>query len=217
MSRTLILDMDGVIVNSEPIYFAVGQQRYRELGISIPHEEQLSFVGLPDELQWAQVKRQFGLKEPLGDLTAAARRAYDEYVARHGYQPMPGIRELLDRMRAAGVTMLVASSSPMKAITEICARLDIVGCFAHLVSADDVAAGKPAPDVFLRAAALAGVAPARCTVVEDSVNGVKAARAAGMRCIGLRNPDSGNQDLDAAGADVVVDGLDQVTVGMIEG
>jgi HAD superfamily hydrolase (TIGR01509 family) len=209
--------MDGVIVNSEPIYFAVGQQRYRELGISIPHEEQLAFVGLPDELQWLQVKRRFGLKEPLGDLITAARRAYDDYVAAHGYQPMPGIQELLERMESAGVTMLVASSSPMKAITEICGRLGIAAYFAHLVSADDVAAGKPAPDVFLRAAALAGVAPARCTVVEDSVNGVKAAKAAGMRCIGLRNPDSGNQNLGAAGADVVVDGLDQVSVGMIEG
>jgi HAD superfamily hydrolase (TIGR01509 family) len=217
MGRALILDMDGVIVNSEPIYFAVGQQRYRELGIAIPYEEQLAFVGLPDDLQWAQVKQRFGLSESVPELVAAVRRAYDDYVAAHGYQPMPGIRELIDRMRAAGVTMLVASSSPLKTVAEICDRLGIAGCFAHLVSADAVSTGKPAPDVFLHAAALAGVRPAQCTVIEDSMNGVRAAKAAGMRCIGLHNPDSGNQELAAAGADVVVDSLEQVSVGLVEG
>lgn len=122
-----------------------------------------------------------------------------------GHTPVDGSPELVRALARRGYRMAVASSSPMYEITEVVAALGLDGCFEFLISGETVEHPKPAPDIFLQAAAHMGVSPEDCIVIEDSSNGVRAAKAAGMTCIALRNPDSGNQDLTPA--DIIIDAL----------
>ena len=107
---------------------------------------------------------------------------------------METIKYLYDK----GYEMAVASSSSQDYIESQMKTLGIDKCFKFLFSAENVEKPKPAPDVFLVAAEKLGGKPAECTVVEDSANGSRAAKTAGMTCIGFKNPDSGNQDLSVA-------------------
>jgi HAD superfamily hydrolase (TIGR01509 family) len=104
--------------------------------------------------------------------------------------------------------MALASSSTQRVIDTVLEKLALVGVFDPVVSGEEVEHGKPAPDIFLRTAGLLEIPPETCLVIEDSANGVRAAKAAGMVCIGFRNPNSGAQDLSAA--DAIVASLDEI-------
>jgi HAD superfamily hydrolase (TIGR01509 family) len=121
---------------------------------------------------------------------------------------MPGLLDLLADFHAHGIRTALASSSMRLVIRTVLDKLDLSASFSPIVSGEDVAQGKPAPDIFLRTADLLEIPPAGCLVIEDSANGVRAAQAAGMRSIGLHNPNSGAQDLSPA--DWIVDSLGEI-------
>jgi HAD superfamily hydrolase (TIGR01509 family) len=123
--------------------------------------------------------------------------------------PVPGALDLLGRVADSGRLRAVASSSDGEIVDLVLRRLGIRERFQAVVNGTQVDHGKPEPDIFFEAASRLGVEPARCLVLEDSEAGTRAARAAGMACIGLKNPHSGDQDLSAAHH--VVDSLDEVT------
>ena len=206
--RAVLFDMDGVIVDTEPIYFASNRALFRQLGFTVTESGYAQFVGLEAEKMWAQLKTEHHLSQPVDELVrmeadgmAAALRAAELH-------PMPGLPALLGRIRAHGARIGLASSSAHPVIRIILEQLGLQNTFETVVSGDDVEHGKPAPDIFLLAAARLGVEPGNCLVIEDSANGVRAAKAAGMPCVGFRNPGSGGQDLHAA--DQVVHTLDAV-------
>ncbi|WP_432194986.1 HAD family hydrolase [Streptomyces sp. bgisy027] len=182
---SVIFDLDGTLVDSEPNYFEAGRQVLAEHGVPdftwADHERYVGISTLETVTLW---KREYGLRACVEELLAAKNRRYLE-LARTATRAYPEMRKFVELLAAEGVPMAVASGSSFEAITAILAGTGLDAQLRTVVSADEVAHGKPAPDVFLEAAARLGAAPADCVVVEDAAPGATAAHAAGMRCIAI--------------------------------
>lgn len=204
MNKPVIFDMDGVLVNSERMHFqALNRTLARATGRTMDWNYYSQFVGSTMAHMWQVLDHDFELQGNLAamDRAYAADKAY--FLAQDGHMPVPGAPALVRALHAAGCPLAVASSSPMFEIQAVVQAFGLTQCFDVLVTGADLARPKPAPDIFLHTAKLLGAAPSDCRVIEDSANGVRAAKAAGMYCIGFVNPDSGAQDLSPA--DIRVD------------
>jgi beta-phosphoglucomutase len=149
-------------------------------------------------------------------LGARKEDLYRASVRAEGTRLLPGVARLLAEFAAAGWAQAVGSSAPPGNLDLLLALTDTRRYFAAVVSGDDVRRGKPDPEVFVAAAAKLGADPARCVVFEDAVAGVEAARAGGMRCVAVTCVGHHPADhLRAAGADLVVRSLDELTVGRV--
>ena len=209
MLRAVIFDMDGVIIDSQPYHFAVEEKMCRELGIDVSIEESHSFVGMAGAKVWSYLKGKFGLKESIRELMAFENKARIAcFSSLENLQPIPGVVELLEELKQLDIKTALASSSSVEVIEIFISKLRIKDYFRKIISGDSVEKGKPDPDIFLHTASAIGENPADCVVIEDSANGVKAAKGAGMKCIGFRNENSGDQDLSLA--DMVVDDLREI-------
>lgn len=176
----VIFDCDGVLVDSERLSAEVSSELLGSLGWQVTPDELLTlFAGCTEEYWASQVELRTGHRVG-ADWDERYRHRYDE-AFRARLRPVPGVPEVLAELQVA---FCVASNGPRARVRS---NLELVGLLHHfdaaLFSAQDVARGKPAPDLFLHAAATMGTEPSRCVVVEDSVPGVQAARAAGMRCL----------------------------------
>ncbi|MFC7258701.1 HAD family hydrolase [Streptomyces lutosisoli] len=182
---SVIFDLDGTLVDSEPNYFEAGRQTLAGQGITdftwADHER---YVGISTQETLALWKERYGLSAPLDTLLAEKNRRYLE-LARAATHVYPEMRKFVELLAAEGVPMAVASGSSPEAIEAILAGSGLASHLTTVVSADEVAHGKPAPDVFLEAARRLGAAPADCVVMEDAAPGAAAAHAAGMRCIAI--------------------------------
>lgn len=215
MLRALIFDMDGVILDSQPYHFAVEEKIFREKGIAVSTEESHSFVGMAGDRMWARVKEKFGLKESVRELMDFDNRIRIDYFASlENLQPMPGIMELLEDVRRNSIRTALASSSSVEVIDIFISKLGIRHYFQQIVSGDFVEKGKPAPDIFLHTAQALQEPAADCVVIEDSANGVKAAKLAGMKCVGFSNANSGDQDLSLA--DIVINDFRKINLRILE-
>jgi beta-phosphoglucomutase len=183
--RGVIFDMDGVLTDSEPLINASAIAMFKEKGLVVHPDDFLPFVGAGENRYIGGVAEKYHF--PL-DLPAAKRRTYEIYLALVPTQlkAFPGAVELVSTCRRAGLRLAVASSADE---VKIVANLRQIGLppdtWDGIVTGDDVGPKKPAPDIFLSAAAKLSLAPAQCVVVEDAVNGVQAAKAAGMRCLAV--------------------------------
>ena len=207
--RAVIFDMDGVLTDSEPLINAAAIAMFKEKGLEVQPGDFLPFVGAGEDRYIGGVaeKHRFPLDSP-----AAKRRTYEIYLA---LVPMrlkafPGAPELVRACRQAGLRCAVASSADA---VKIVANLRQIGLppetWDAVVTGEDVGPKKPAPDIFLSAATRLGLDPAQCVVVEDAVNGVQAAKAAGMRCVAVAQTFPVAQLL---GADVVRQDIVQVLI-----
>ncbi len=195
----VIFDHDGVIVNSEPWYREAALRQFAELGVSLAPSELDQFTGMAADRMWITLRERFQLAQPVPDLIRREQDLFLEvFAAQPAPVPIPGVRELIDGLRADGCRLAVASSSCRRIVEGVLQRISLRDRFELLVCGDEIVNGKPAPDIFLAAARGLGASADQCAVIEDSGNGVRAAKAAGMFCIGVRNPDSGNQDLSPA-------------------
>lgn len=185
-AAAVIFDLDGVLVDTEPWWHEVRRAFARSRGRSWSADDSRACMGR-NSGEWSLVMR-----ECLGiaDAPAAIERAIvDGLVARYRTVPVPavdGAPEAAARI-AARVPAAIASSAHREVIAAALAATGLAPLFAAVVSSDDVATGKPAPDVYLEAARRLGVEPSRCLVVEDSRNGVLAGRAAGMQVLLVPN------------------------------
>ena len=195
MLKAVIFDMDGVLVDSEPVHYQANAIMLEELGVKLDYEYYKQFIGSTNPYMWGKIAEDYHLDRSLEWLNARAAKALKNILEKKGYDSVNGACELVRALNQEGYMLAVASSSPMAAIEKNIRDLGIIDCFHKLVSGESVDNPKPAPDVFLEAARQLGVAPGECIVVEDSDNGCKAARAAGMVCLGYRNPNSGDQKL----------------------
>ena len=199
--RLVIFDCDGVIVDSEgPSNRAVAKEITKLGWVMDEAESMRRFVGASLEQIAPVVEARIGRKVPDGWVEDLRLRIIA--VLSKEVRPMPGIREALFAVEALGLPCRVASNSSHREMRAKFARTGLLALLERAHSADDVAHGKPAPDVFLQAAAAEGVRPGACLVIEDSVAGATAAAAAGMACIGL-DPHGDGGTLRAAGATVI--------------
>jgi len=177
----VIFDMDGVLVDSEPFGFEALRRVMARYGLPYGEEENAEFLGRTTLDSCQILRERHRLPEAAETLADWYVEGMLEQIAR-GPIPMAGVPEVLRRIRAAGYRMALASSAEVRVIDANLTALGLRPLFDAVVSGTQVARGKPAPDVFLAAAERLGAPPATCLVVEDSRNGLLAAKAAGMRC-----------------------------------
>jgi HAD superfamily hydrolase (TIGR01509 family) len=207
--RAVIFDMDGVLTDSEPLINAAAIAMFREKALVVQSEDFLPFVGAGEDRYIGGVaeKHQFAL-----DLPAAKRRTYEIYLelAPTRLEAFPGARELVRACRQASLRTAVASSADRIKVAANLLKIGLpIETWDAVVTGEHVSARKPAPDIFLMAAAKLGFGPAQCVVIEDAVNGVEAAKAAGMRCVAVAQTFAPSQ---LRRADVVRERISQVSL-----
>ncbi|MEU6139361.1 HAD family phosphatase [Streptomyces sp. NPDC047081] len=182
---SVVFDLDGTLVDSEPNYYEAGRLTLAEHGVpDFTWAEHERYVGVSTRETAALWKREYGLAASVSELLAATDRRYLE-LARTATRAYPEMRKFVELLATEGVPMAVASGSSPEAIEAILAGTGLSAYLRTVVSADEVPRGKPAPDVFLEAARRLGADPADCVVLEDAAPGAAAAHAAGMRCIAI--------------------------------
>lgn len=182
---SVIFDLDGTLVDSEPNYYEAGRRTLAEYGVpDLTWAEHERYVGISTRETIADWRVRYGLEAPVSELLAVKNRRYLE-LARAGTRVYPEMRTFVELLAGAGVPMAVASGSSLPAIEAVLSGTGLDAYLRTVVSADEVAHGKPAPDVFLEAARRLGAGPADCVVLEDAAPGAAAAHAAGMRCIAI--------------------------------
>ena len=211
----VIFDLDGVIVDSEIWWDEVRQAFAADHGRPWTVDDRHAVMGA-NSRQWSEtMRRRLELDLPAETIE---RAIVDGMIARYRRDGAPAIDGAVEAVRriAAGVPVALASSSHPAVITAALAATGLEDTFPVVVSSDEVAHGKPAPDVFLEAARRLGIEPRRCLVVEDSLNGLKAGRAAGMTTVLVPNhsvpPAPGAEDQ----ADIVLDRLADLVPAAIE-
>ena len=183
MIEAVIFDMDGVLVDSEPLHRRAEREVVRELGFSIPTEEHNAFARTTDKFMWGNLKERFQLPQSLDDITRLKQLTYRS-MAQGNLHPMTGVLELVPRL-ALRYPLAVASSAVMDEIDLTVDSLGIRPYFRVFVSGRDVPNSKPAPDIFLEAARRLGKQPSACLVFEDALTGATAAKRAGMRVVAV--------------------------------
>jgi HAD superfamily hydrolase (TIGR01509 family) len=213
MFKALIFDMDGVLIDSEPLHKQIEQDILKELGVNVSLEEHFKFASM-GKVMWDIMKKRYGFnREATADeLHKEKEKRYVKALTSKPIYPIDGLKELVAYAKEKGLVMAVASSSGVYNINLVLKAIGLEEYFSLIVSGEQVPRNKPYPDIYLKTAELLKLDVKECAVVEDSANGVKSAKAAGMYCIGFRNLSSGNQDISPA--DVIVDSLREA-IGII--
>ena len=210
MIKAVIFDMDGVIIDSEPMHYKVFMDyTSSKFGLKITDEEYNTFIGTTNDHMYSTLKRKYTIEGELALLIAEYEDKCDEFLlASKMEKPIHGVDVLVKNLHQNKIKLALASSSPKKSIDMVLDMFDMNKFFDVKVSGREVTNSKPAPDIFLRAAELLNICPEECLVFEDSQNGVLAAKAAGMKCIAFCNPNSGKQDLSRA--DMIIESFAEV-------
>jgi len=198
MIEAVIFDMDGVLIDSEPLHFEVDEMVLKHLQIDKGKHYLERFVGYTNPAMWKIIKEENQLEQSIEGLIELQMRIKLDYLEKSNYVAIDGVLELLNKIQAKKIPLAIASSSPRIFIEAVIDKIQIARYFTTWISGEEVPESKPAPDVFLGAAAMLNVQPENCIVIEDSKSGTIAAKSAGMKCIGFQNPNSGNQDLSEA-------------------
>ena len=204
--KAVIFDMDGVIIDSQPLYHEFDIRMLKQFGHPATKETVIPYSGLTSVDRMTKYKKDFGLSDSVEELVKMSIDSIKEVFQTHDIAPIDGIPELLSYVENAGMFIGVASSTSHELIELILKRLDVLHYFEKIVSGEDVKEGKPAPDVYLKAAEVFGVLPHECVAIEDSLMGMRSAKAAGFTCIAYRN--SYTQDYSCA--DYVVDCFSEI-------
>lgn len=207
--QAVVFDMDGVIVDSHPAHRFAWKQFLRKLGKEVP-ESELDFI-------MDGRKREDILVHFLGPLSAEQLERYGKmkndlfWQAASKVRPVPGAFEFIDRVHKAGITMAVATSASAGRTYPILTRAGLLNSFRAVITGDDVRKGKPDPGIYRLACQRIHCSPEAAVAVEDAASGIRAAKAAGLKCVGIARNGSRDQ-LAAAGADCVLQDFVDITL-----
>ena len=199
MIQTVIFDMDGVIVDTEPVHHFAYYQHFKELNIEVSDEMYRSFTGNSTRNIFQKLKSQFDLQEDVEDLILRKRHLFNEaFDLKEDLYLIDGVEDLIKDLYANGIQLIVASSASNVTINRVFTRFNLHQYFTHIVSGEDFPKSKPHPAIFEHAASLSVAPKENCIVIEDSTNGIQAAVSAGIFCVGYDSFHSKDQDLSKA-------------------
>ena len=199
MIQTVIFDMDGVIVDTEPVHRYAYYKQFAELNIEVTEAMYTSFTGFSTRNTFQTLKEQFQLEQEVEDLIQRKRSIFnDAFDTKEDLELLEGVRALIEDLHQNGIQLIEASSASKVTIDRVFTRFGLHDFFTHIVSGEDFPKSKPHPAIFEHAASLSIAPKENCIVIEDSTNGVKAAKAAGIFCVGYNSEHSKDQNLDEA-------------------
>ncbi|WP_432221691.1 HAD family hydrolase [Flavobacterium sp. TMP13] len=199
MIKTVIFDMDGVIVDTEPVHYYAYHEQFKELGIEVTDEMYASFTGFSTRNTFQRLKESFVISHEVEDLIQRKRAIFnDAFDTKEDLYLLDGVEDLIKDLHGNGIQLILASSASKVTIARVFNRFNLHQYFTDIVSGEDFPQSKPDPAIFLHAASLSTAPKENCIVIEDSTNGIKAANAAGIFCIGYDSEHSKMQDLSLA-------------------
>lgn len=214
MVKAVIFDMDGVIIDSEPMHNKAYHDMFDEIGIHVSDELYESFTGQSTINICKRLCDHFNLTETPETLVALKRKHYKRFFESNSDLTLiDGVLDLIKDYRRNGLTLVLASSAAMTSINQIFERFDLDQYFVAKLSGGDLKASKPHPEIFIKAAEASGFHANECMVIEDSTNGIEAAKAAHIFCVGFDSFHSKNQDYSKA--DIVIKDFKDIAFGKI--
>ena len=206
--------MDGVIVDTEPVHRYAYYKQFEELNIDVTEAMYTSFTGFSTRNTFQTLKEQFQLTNEVEDLIQRKRSIFnDAFDTKADLELLEGVRTLIEDLHQNGIQLILASSASKVTIDRVFTRFGLHDFFTHIVSGEDFPKSKPHPAIFEHAASLSIAPKENCIVIEDSTNGVKAAKAAGIYCVGYISEHSKDQHLDEA--DLVINHFKELTAEVI--
>ncbi|WP_338839478.1 HAD family hydrolase [Flavobacterium ginsenosidimutans] len=215
MIKTVIFDMDGVIVDTEPVHRYAYYLQFSELNIEVPEEMYTSFTGFSTRNTFQTLKSYFPtVEQEVEDLIQRKRTIFnDAFDTKEDLYLLDGVEDLIKDLYKNGLQLILASSASKVTIDRVFTRFNLHQYFTHIVSGEDFPQSKPNPAIFIHAASLSVAPKEECIIIEDSTNGVKAAKGAGIYCVGYRSEHSHLQDLSEA--DLVIDHFSELNAEKI--
>jgi HAD superfamily hydrolase (TIGR01509 family) len=210
--KAVIFDMDGVIVDSEPLHYEAHNLLLKEYGHSLTEEDQRKYTGTSGFKVYEDLKKRFNLPHEVHELVKKKRDLFLSIAEK--VQMMPHAAELIHLLKRSDYKLAVASGGVVAYINLFLKKFGVNDCFAAIVSIDDVKNAKPHPESYLEAARRLGVKPNECVAIEDSDKGLESAKQAGMKVIAVPNFYTKHHDLSKA--DIIVSNLGEVTLETIK-
>lgn len=207
--KAVIFDLDGVIAETEHAHIQAEKETMLKYGIKITEDELHQYTGTTAKQMFTALIRKYHLQTTFDEIFNQKEEIMFKLLERE-VEPTKGVIELLYKLKKKRIKLGIASSSHKRLIDYVLNKLRITSMFDSVVGAEDIENSKPDPEIFLTCARRLNVGASKCLVVEDSMLGVEAAKKAGMKCLGYKNPNSGNQDLSRA--DVVTDDFSKLDV-----
>ena len=198
MLKAVLFDMDGVIVDTEPLHRKAYHQMFDDVNINVDEDLYASFTGQSTINICKRLVDHFNLNETPEHLVSLKRKHYKIFFENDDLDLIDGVLERIQDYYNNGVKLVVASSASMPGIKQIFERFDLNQYFSAKFSGADLKKSKPHPEIFLKAAESTGFDKSECMVIEDSTNGIKAANSAGIYCVGFKSPHSSHQDYNLA-------------------
>ena len=195
----VIFDMDGVLIDSEPIHIEIEKELFNKLGITVSADKHREYLGTAGDYMYRDLKSKFGLSDSIEELLELDESFRCDYFKNlKAINLNEGVLNLLREIKLSGLKLAVATSSSPELARILLERCEISSLFDAIVTTSEAGKSKPSPDVYQLAARKVGIIPANCVVFEDSPNGLCAAKDAGMYCIAVQTSSVNVQELSRA-------------------